>query len=65
MTLLQYVVSCNRIKTKEQKKSDIVYIYIVKMYHKASFISIRNDFGIYLPVHYSEILLLMKSIGIL
>ena len=35
------------------------------MYHKASFISIRYDFGIYLPVHYSEILLLMKSIGIL
>ena len=43
MTLLQHVVSCNRIKTKEQKKSDD--IYIVNMYHKATFISICNDFG--------------------
>ena len=26
MTLLQHVVSCKRIKTKEQKKSDMTYI---------------------------------------
>ena len=35
------------------------------MYHKATFISICNDFGIYLSVHYSKILWLMKIIGIL
>ena len=68
MTLLQHIVSCNRIKTKEQKKSDMTYIYIyifVKMYHKATFIGICNDFGIYLSVYYSKILSLMKSTAML
>ena len=35
------------------------------MYHKATFIGICNDFGIYLSVYYSKILSLMKSTAML
>ena len=35
------------------------------MYYKATFISICNDFGVYLSVYYSKILSLMKIIEIL
>ena len=35
------------------------------MYHKPTFISICNDFEIYLTIHYSKILLLNKFIAIL
>ena len=38
---------------------------MLKIYHKTTFITTYNDFGIYLSVDFSKILSLMKIIAIL